>query len=877
MALRLRAKNEEQERRYAPVFTIGRQQRNERLSLLTFQALQMSRGNTILDPEQQIEWKDRLRSFATKGYSEKDVELWVWILSAEDGDSRIQRFLSVEQPKPIFMLLLLLRRDETIRQPESLASLIKYVGQLHAYPWPGIAYRGSYMQRKLSVNHYLIFLRRIVLHVQRIFPLSIVTVARLTAEYIKNIPLQSSARNWRRCRDGYTNRLMVFNTALLLFKTPARLNPVAHMEFNWRAQKILLAMSDNLERRLVVYKLGFRAIQQVMIGLKKSTEERLVAQRYAKTWPPYRLDFDGSDEKKTPEDDLSRSVRAGVFMTDEGYTKDDYDRALDNLGGTSAESPTIQTRSLTPKEWKGDKEEWNFFNRWAMKVRATRNATEAWRAFTRFSDKQPNFQVYAEMFLKLHAGPVDTDANTLPGDARETFPVHRANYTEYELARQSPPSITELYNQMINSGIKPEGYCLQLLVRNARTVEEGLRYLADSGIDPPTINALRLYAKPTHRVLSRIRLMVFSSYVQLLTRLQPTRRGSEPFYPEELIPIRHAIRLTRTRLVPGTTECATFRPPWHAVLRALSGAHICLKNGTRLDNNAEALSMFTDVLNDIDKGVGIDTEIFIFYCHAIQNLAVSRMMQGKGPAQDSYARPEGLPGSPRQAPPVPQRQATLDRLKGYFNRLTAALNLWEGWDESGREASGGDGEKVGMETPIIPHSVAPWHLHAYMRSLALLEDMEGMADAMEWALQHRTALDEAAARGSARRGPAMLAKSLCAFQAFARPALSPHRTAQLDELMQALVEDQRRARATGAPAPAPWDWRWPTPEEVDRYVAADARGASRHMRDRALAARWRPVRRSQGAAPGEAAGADAGAEIVEEREGEGETRADARE
>ena len=486
---------------------------------------------------------------------------------------------------------------------------------------------------------------------------------------------------------------------------------------------------------------------------------------------------------------------------------------------------------------------------------------------------QPNFQVYAEMFLKLHAEPVDEDAGTLPGDARETFPVHRANYSEYELARQSPPSITELYNQMINSGIKPEGYCLQLLVRNARTVEEGLRYLADSGLGSSTINALRLYVSPTHRELNQLRLMVFSSYIQLLTRLQPTRRGSEPFYAEQLMPIRHAIKLTRTRLVPHTTEGATFRPPWHAIFRALAGPHICLKNGTRLENNAEALSFFNDLLNDVDKGVGIDTEIFMFYCHAIQNLAVSRMMQGGGPAQDSYARPDGLPTSPRQAPLVLLRQATLGRLKGYFDRLTAAVGLWEGWDESGRDVTRGDEEEVGMETPIITHSVAPWHLHAYMRSLALLDDADGMADAMEWALRHRDALDEAAGRGSARRGPAMLAKALCAFEAFARPVLSPPRAALLDERMHALVEHQRRARLAGTPPPAPWDWRWPTPEEVDRYVAADARGASQRLRERALAARWRPARRGPGEAAGEGAGGPGGAE--EERGGEGETRADA--
>ncbi|RYP75608.1 hypothetical protein DL771_002308 [Monosporascus sp. 5C6A] len=660
-------------------------------------------------------------------------------------------------------------------------------------------------RKTLSVDEYLIFLRRLVYHVQRLWPQSIVTVARLTADYIRNIPLEPKARGVR--RDGYTNRCLVFNTALLLFKRPANFEPVANMEFNWRAQKVLLALSDNLDRRLMINKLSFRAIRQVMIGLKRSAEERWVAMRYAKTWPPYRQDFDGLDAKRTPEDDYSRSVKAGILMKQEGYDEDDYDRALNILGGTSAESPTIQTRSLPPKEWKGDKEQWNFFNRWGMKIRATRNVNEAWRAFTTFSDITPNVQVYGEMFLKLQARELHEEADLLPGDSRETFPVHHNNLSEYELARQSPPTVAELYDQMISRGIKPEGHCLYALVRNARTIQDGFRYLRDSPLDPVSVNSLALFKLPSYQALRRIPLLVFNSYIQLLCRLQPDRRGRQKFHAEEILRIRHAITLIKERLKPHTTEGATFRPPWHAVFRALARPYICLANGRQAEDDAEALRTSTDLLSSVVTTVGMDPEIFKYYCRTIQKVAVSRLASLQSSTENPYSQGFAATAAGEHVPLVTGRQDVLRELKAFFNKLVASV-----------EQAGG------LEAPTFLHNIGPVHLHTYMRTLAFLEDTDGMVDVMRWMFRNRSYLDEEAERKSSR-GPALIAKTLCAFQAFAWPQLSAE---QADEM----------ARHMDGVAEAGGNWRWPTPEEVDRYVRSDLRGGSPRLRQRYLARWW---------------------------------------
>ncbi|KAK7754371.1 hypothetical protein SLS62_003664 [Diatrype stigma] len=622
--------------------------------------------------------------------------------------------------------------------------------------------------------------------------------------------------------------------------------PMVHMEFNWRAQKVLLAMSENLDRRLIITRRSFRAIREVIIGLKKSDEERSVAARFTKTWPPYRQDFDGRDASKTLDDDYSRSVKAGNLMTQEGYPDNDYDRALSSLGGTSDESPTIQTRSLAPKEWKGDKQAWNFFSLWAMKVRATRTINEAWQVFTGFSDERPNFQVYGEMFLKLQARETESEGDVLPGDARETFPIHRGSYSEYELARQSPPTVAELYDEMMSRGVPPEGNCLLTLVRNARTVEEGLRYLYDSAVDDVSVKSLALFKRPSHQVLRRIPLLVFNSYIQLLCRLQPDRRGRQKFEADELYRIRHAIELIKLRLEPTTTEGATFRPPWHAVFRALARPYLCLSNQTRGNMDAEALSMSTDLLPHVLKAVGMDMDIFMYYCRTVQKTAATQLSLEDRAAGNPYsAQFAAAAEAGWSAPPPPLvagRDDLLRSIGGFFATLTTPVRVTSGLDFF----------------PSLRHPIGPAHLHTHMRTLAFLEDAGAMAAAMRWMLRNWAHVDAEAER-LGPRGPRLVARTLCAFRAFAfvsdntdhpnyntasnnknnnngsenedsgnedsdnySNSYGPEMAAELDRLME-----EASAKTYGA-------WRWPTPAEVDFYVQSDQRGHSRLLQQRIM-------------------------------------------
>ncbi|KAI1361135.1 hypothetical protein F5Y08DRAFT_315550 [Xylaria arbuscula] len=802
LALRLARKADQDKKSWAK-FLFAAHLRSGRLPILTFQAWLARQDlssekqlHRSIAAKTQADRTDTFNVLAARGWTQDDLNRWIWILSGEDADIRVQRFVATDGPRPIFLLLLLLRSD-TFRKVESLSSLMQYASKHHMLLTGKPAEAPFHRQRILTVSQFLTLLRRLIHHVQAVHPQSIVGVARLTAKYIESIP---NDPHHQRHGKSYRDQCIVYNTALSCLKRPASNHPLLNMEFNWRAQKTLLAMSDGLPKPLIINKASYQAIRQVLIGLKKSGEERAVALRYAKSWPPYRQDFDGMDTKRTVEDDRSRSVKAGVLMKEAGYAADDYDRALDILGGTDDGLPTIQTRSLPPKQWVGKAEDQNVYSSWAMSIRATRNSQEAWRAFNRFSEKSrlaPTLQVYNEMFVKLQATPVDPESSwgLLPGDARETFPVHDANYSQYELARLSPPTVSELYAQMTDRGIKPGGHGLHSLVMNARSIEEGLRYLQDSGIPSDVIESLACYKLPFSQSLRRVPLLSFSSYIRLLCRLQPNRQGHDHFFDNELQRIHFAISLASMRLTPDTTEGATFRPPWYAILRALARSHIAVKNGTAAENDVEALHLFIETLQSARRSIGIDSELFILLCRVIQKTALSRLK--------SLSETELL-----DTPLLPQAHQLLEFTLSVFSQLTMPIA-----DETSASSS-----ILNLQYPM-----GPPHLHAYMRALAFLQARDEMTKLVFWMIDNYTYVTEEAERYS-NRGQAMIAKTFCAFHAFAAPTLEEHVRQELADRMDDLIAD-------GA------NWRWPTAEEVEDYTFADARGGSEALRRRMMGRR----------------------------------------
>ncbi|CAK7240464.1 MAG: hypothetical protein STHCBS139747_001906 [Sporothrix thermara] len=592
-------------------------------------------------------WRTRLNSLAFKGITEGDIQSWLWILAAQDPDERIARFVADEaRPKPVFLLFQLLRRDETFHKGRSLTGLYNYIARHHVHsrmrppaselPF-GAVRRAVDPALNMAPSTFATLLRLLVHHYLRLWPSALPAVARLVVAYVETLPRMVK----RGEQQAFADACRIFNYALVLFQRRSPVSPVFQMRYNWRAQKVLLAMSTTLARPLLINRAGFRAIRRVLLALGKSPAERNVALRMARTWPPYRRDWDGRDELRQAQDDFSRSAQAGVLMREAGYAEAEHDRALGVLGGVlPGESPTVQTRSLSPRTWTGFRASLNVFSTWAARVKATRDVNEAWHEFQAAPDDtdgngnalRPNIQVYAEMFKKLVAMPVDfhptppgSSSSTgqavgrhgkelLPGDAKEVYPVNDATLTAFEKQRLRPPTLAVLYAQMLHDdGIRPVGDCLSVLLQHAPTLDAAMKYLHDSPLDKAAIAALKLprashispaptsnnahaHSSPfsstrqssrrllkrqqpqepeqpiTLELLRNIPLANLSAYIVLMCRFQPrlTAEAARLGKQRRTALIHHAIQLSARRLPPSTEEGRTYKAPWHTIMRTLA-------------------------------------------------------------------------------------------------------------------------------------------------------------------------------------------------------------------------------------------------------------------------------------------------------------------
>ncbi|KAK3941325.1 hypothetical protein QBC46DRAFT_103927 [Diplogelasinospora grovesii] len=687
------------------------------------EALQRTSLSECLSSE--AEWRTCLNSLAFKGIHIEDIDHWAWIISAETGDAMIERFISSDRHKPIFVLFIVLGKEMTIQESKNFIALLDYISEHYLqdkspHNMPRGALRRSLVNRlNMTPRHYITLLQRLVHHCLKVSPAALAQISHLVTSYIESISLHSKPSG----RTGQAARCSVFNHALQLFGRAAPIRPLQHRKYNWEAQKVLLGFSTKIVPHLIINKESYRSIRSVLLGLRKSQSEKKVAERSAKTWPPYRKIWDGTDERRKLEDDLSRSVKAGILMHEAGYPSEDIDRAMGTLGGFE-QTPAIQTRSASPYVWTGNRQSLNVYSLWAAEVKATRNAQEAWKIFETppRPGLKPNFQVYAEMFDKLFARPVQGLLRTLPGDAKEVFPVYDANLTAFEMARLKPPSVDELYELMLRQGNRPVGNCLGVLLRNAGSVEMGVRYLNDS----PFKDDVAALLEPNLSVMSRPSLQriprqVFNAWISLLCSAH-SNRPQNTLRPgtnrREDFPIERAIKLTT--LYQGPWGAKNDKAPWHTILRALAGSKTILSDGGVARNYVQTLSTFLNV-HERTRGVaGQDAILFESLCVALRK---TLRFTTFGCSDVTFSQ--------KYSTLVDQEVESLllsahAKLVGSFQRLIAP-------------------SKDGTSS-LLQYDITALHLYRYMRALGSIGDAQGITQLMDWiykAWDQQSVLDEA--------------------------------------------------------------------------------------------------------------------------------------
>lgn len=740
-------------------------------------------------------WRARLDATALKGVSEGDLEHWIWILEAEDTDVKVERFLSSDRHRPIFVLMAILRTDEHMTKGTSLMGLYEYITRTycvsdpdHRYPLPQSAL-GHTLDNAFNMSpvHFMLLLSRLVYHCLRTWPSSIVTIARLVTSHLQTIPYDMVPNKSSR-RTGYSDRCMIFNYALQQFRRTSSISPLNNLQHNWKAQRILLGFSSSLRRPMIIDRLSYRAIRMVLIGLRKSETEKNAAIRHSKTWPPYRRELDGTDEGRDVEDWLSRSVKAGILKRSEGYADDLVDSALDTLGGARLdESITIQTRSGAPRLWSGNRRSLAVFSDWAAKVKATRNAYEAWQLFQEppLPGIKPNFQVYAEMFSKLFSAEIDYTSSILPGDSKEVYPPYQVNLTEFERERLRPLSVPELYERMLRDGNRPVKHCLALLVRNAASIDEAADYLRDSPLDKTAVGELTRSLAPTYDSLAQIPLQIFHAFVGLLCSQQARRRWvhdpSKPMHiprPDVLgryDSLKRAIQLVCVRAGPRKKAAPA---PWHTVMRLLAHNNLVLRPWcNQAEDDIEALKTMIRLFGAYEISEGIHPIPFdcLARCtwKAVRDGGVS-----SGPARNAQ-----------------YHIATAHHiLKSAFRELTAPVRA--------------PSDRLDDSLPPLYHELEAAHVQKYMEAMAILGDIDEVVHAVEWVLSSwdRDSGILERARDPENKQWSVLREAFVCFRAFAEGGVPEETMSRIE----ARFEELKGMGST---------WLWPRDEDVDDYVA----------------------------------------------------------
>lgn len=744
-----------------------------------------------------------LRHLNPSRHSLEALEHYKYILRGRNDDERCRRYLENPAPVPPFIFLFLIRYSADLGNADSLSRMIEsslsycngarprqipidiaFEAQQTPALSPGIDHEGLYLIMRLLLHHCL-----------RLDPRMVVKLADTASEYIQNLSAYVGEP-----RKLYLSQCKAFNRCLEILQPLPRLRiaqrSIPNIYF-WEAQKILLSMSASLPHPLLISKMGFRAIRNVLSGQAKNSTEIHSSARHAPTWPPYLQPGHGMDERADPEDNWSRTVSAGMLMQEAGFAKGEIDEALDTLQGMTTDgSPTIQQRRAFGNRQK--------LGIWEASIRATRNAREAWARYTKppESRMKPNIKHYAAMFEKLVLREAEAGDRVLPGDKAMNFPTKpEANLAEFEIARLRPPSISELYQRMRLDGIAPHGNCLRILVANAESSSTAHQYLWDSCEDGSRFQAL-LTHEPDPHSLRAVPLGLFSAYVQLCLRVEGHRGRSQ---------LKRVMRLADTRLERAQSRWVPFI--WGNILKSLSQHHKAL--GVSL---AEQLKLIMHVTGKIEANSGLQALTFTQFNKCIRKVlwrelrdmaatANEAEVQAQKRNSDAILRSFGLlsgqvlkhgpePGSTEGAVVKVLRQVGT-RMKETFwalaNREKDIQRHLESYQMPPLERMNSRIDAVRRE-----------HAHEYMLALGYLGEVEEMGRLMNWLVDEWAQTETVSALMELDEPPpfADFSETMCLFRMVAEPILGTTYT-------DALAEKLERSGL---------NWAWPDDETVAAYA-----------------------------------------------------------
>ena len=429
---------------------------------------------------------------AKSGFEAEDVVKWSWIFMAVSSAQMVSRYLQIQaiartgrRPStPLFVVLQILRLD--VIRSEDFRKLMQDFGRTSDAPAGFVDLAPGNESRTLNTQEATLLLLRLLRHGRKSTPDKILDIATIACDVLFQQALLVG--------DALSNSC---NTLLKLIGLPMDQYPMRFLHYQKDAQVYLLRRMITSRPEVPLNRQGYRALILVQLAHRKSAAETDWARAKSLSWPPWREDKSGMEQRLTYPGKESRAGRLLRRMQEAGYAPHAWEMAAQIYAGWDTDSsPTIQTRKHMPYHFWAHQDEHNEQPPsatdaliWSARVEATRSIREAWAVFLAYrkavktAGGEPQHSVYQAMFEKLIAqteelGPA---VSTFPGDGRETWPDPR-NPQDVIYVASEPPQPEDLYQEMLDDGIKPHGDLLALLVRNADTVEHAIGYIRRSDV-----------------------------------------------------------------------------------------------------------------------------------------------------------------------------------------------------------------------------------------------------------------------------------------------------------------------------------------------------------------------------------------------------------
>ncbi|KAF2641475.1 hypothetical protein P280DRAFT_469093 [Massarina eburnea CBS 473.64] len=720
------------------------------------------------------------------GFSAHSVEQWTYSLLERRSVSAVWTFTDKNETPPLFLVLLFLRRKRM--RSLALGVLLRHI-------------RARLEIERVHWTSLQLLMVRLLRHARELWPETIPWIASLYAEHAMRI-YTDAKENGRLSPTLLSGITRFSNSILSLISLPASVRPVLASLHQEKAQFEILHFMASCDPALSMTRTGFRATVRNQLAHSKTSQERTWAELKGPSWPPWKGKRTAMDEEKGYEFGVSRASRILHRMFEAGYEGRVWEDVAQIYAGWDTDfSPTIQTRTSLPhistQSRNSDKLSALV---WAARIDTTRTRREAWACFLAYeaSNETASPEVYFAMFGKLYVHQLDEEEQKtkdqkagskplLPGDMKEVLPDPKSPLHLVYLS-DPVPEIEHLYHRMVTKGVRPSNRLLALLVgilkdfptvlelleANQDKFEGGMKCLLDGTI----------LAQGNE---SSVPPYFIGSFIQFLCRFGRFY-GHPPTKPMAL-PLNFEAHQLRLRLDKSyLLEYAftlllqykpTYNPAWTAYLQKLCYSHRGIRQAEHLRAPAivatykAICALFEEIdENDLDPD---DTQ-FQLLCTVVRYTA-GTAYSGRLDSNDTQ---HILSTGPHF-------------LRTVFHNLVGA------------DIDPNDDHQREQDNAIPPCIPKPAALHAYVQTLGVLRDYEGLYSFSIWATLHHTQITERA--NAQHSGPQALFKTLVALRVGLEGVNGQGGASrELVELVRYEMEGVK-------------EWGWPSDEHVAAYTA----------------------------------------------------------